>query len=72
VLGRAKAALLVLEKLDLVNRYSESARLYGIPLFDVVSRGSQYRVEAVMLRVMKPLNFAAPSPSKAQVSFMYV
>jgi DNA polymerase zeta len=55
LLGRCDAALAILEKLDLLNRYAESARLYGIPFFDVVSRGSQYRVEAVLMRVMKPL-----------------
>ena len=41
---------------------------YGIPLYDVVSRGSQYRVEAVMMRVMKPLGYAAASANKTQVS----
>lgn len=30
---------------------AESARLYGIDFYSVLSRGSQYRVEAVMLRV---------------------
>ena len=49
------------------NSFAESARLYGIPLFDVVSRGSQYRVEATMMRVMRPLGYAAPSPNRAQV-----
>lgn len=41
---------------------------YGIPFFDVISRGSQYRVEAVLMRVMKPLGYVAPSPHKQQVS----
>jgi DNA polymerase zeta len=59
---------LVLEKLDLINRYAESSRLYGIPFYDVVNRGSQYRVEAVLLRVMKPLGYAAPSPNREQVA----
>ncbi|CAN0018158.1 unnamed protein product, partial [Laminaria digitata] len=44
------------------------ARLFGIDFFSVLSRGSQYRVEAVMLRVMKPRNFVALSPSRQQVA----
>ena len=33
-----------LDKLDFVRRTAESARLYGIDFFSVLSRGSQYRV----------------------------
>lgn len=68
VLGRARANLAVLEKLDLVNRFAESARLYGIPFFDVVVRGSQYRVEAVLFRVMKPLRYAAITAGSKKVA----
>lgn len=39
-----------MDKLDLLGRTSEMARLFGIDFFSVLSRGSQYRVEAVMLR----------------------
>ena len=67
MLGR-RANLLVLEKLDLVNRFAESARLYGIP-FDVVVQGSQYCVEAVLFRVMKPLGCrASPAPKGSPTS----
>lgn len=68
VLDRARASVAVLCKLDIINRYSESARLYGISLFDVITRGSQYRVEAVMMRVLKPLGYCAPSANKLQVA----
>jgi DNA polymerase zeta len=96
VLDRARASVAVLCKLDIINRYSESARLYvhghnihciyihvrfcnyikyahsshryGITLFDVITRGSQYRVEAVLMRVMKPLGYCAPSANKVQVA----
>lgn len=45
----------LLDNMDLVRRTAESARLYGIDFFSVLSRGSQYRVEAVMLRVAHKL-----------------
>lgn len=45
-----QACLAIMDKLDLVGRTSEMARLFGIDFFSVLSRGSQYRVEAVMLR----------------------
>ncbi|CAN0412046.1 unnamed protein product, partial [Ectocarpus sp. 8 AP-2014] len=57
-----------MDKLDLLGRTSEMARLFGIDFFSVLSRGSQYRVEAVMLRVLKPHNFVAVSPSRQQVA----
>ena len=41
-----------MDKLDLLGRTSEMARLFGIDFFSVLSRGSQYRVEAVMLRYL--------------------
>jgi len=44
-----------------VGRTSEMARLFGIDFFSVLSRGSQYRVEAVMLRVSRPFDFVAPA-----------
>lgn len=47
---RRQACLSIMDKLDLLGRTSEMARLFGIDFFSVLSRGSQYRVEAVMLR----------------------
>uniref|UniRef100_K3WHC9 DNA polymerase n=1 Tax=Globisporangium ultimum (strain ATCC 200006 / CBS 805.95 / DAOM BR144) TaxID=431595 RepID=K3WHC9_GLOUD len=46
----------------------EMARLFGIDFYSVLSRGSQYRVEAVMLRVTKRQNFLLVSPSRTQVA----
>ncbi|KAF1333596.1 Recovery protein 3 isoform 3, partial [Globisporangium splendens] len=48
--------------------HSEMARLFGIDFYSVLSRGSQYRVEAVMLRVTKRRNFLLVSPSRTQVA----
>lgn len=34
----------IIDKLDLINRTSELARLFGIQFFEVFSRGSQVRI----------------------------
>lgn len=57
-----------IDKLDLIRRISESARLYGVEFYSVISRGSQFKVEAVMLRVAKKKGFVAISPSKRSVA----
>ena len=67
-ISRCALVLHVIDALDLVGRTSAMARLFGIDFFSVLSRGSQYRVEAVMLRAAKPLGFIAPSPSREAVA----
>ena len=56
----------LLESFNLIGRTSEFARLYGIEFESVVNRGSQYRVESMMLRLAKPANFVIVSPSVQQ------
>ncbi|CAG0884565.1 unnamed protein product [Cyprideis torosa] len=63
---RAKGNLDLLEKLDFVGRTSELARLFGIQFFEVLSRGSQFRVESIMLRLAKGKNLVSVSPSVEQ------
>ena len=63
---RAISNIQILIKLNLLTRTSELARLYGILFYDCLSRGSQYRVEAVMLRLARRLNFVAVTPSMQQ------
>lgn len=58
----------MLDKLDLLRRTSEFARLYGIDFYSVISRGSQYRVEAVLLRRAHDEGFIALSPSREAVA----
>lgn len=58
------------EELDLIGRTSELARLFGIQFYEVLSRGSQFRVESMMLRLAKPLNFIPVSPSVQQRAHM--
>jgi DNA polymerase zeta len=67
-LDRCAANLAVLAKMDVVGRTSEMARLIGVDFFSVLTRGSQFRVEACLLRVAKPQGYALPSPSPAQVA----
>ncbi|XP_026173816.1 DNA polymerase zeta catalytic subunit isoform X2 [Mastacembelus armatus] len=56
----------LLKQHDIIGRTSELARLFGIQFFHVLTRGSQYRVESMMLRVAKPLNYIAVTPSIQQ------
>ncbi len=52
-----------------IHSCSEFARLLGIDFFSVLSRGSQYRVESIILRLTKPQNYILLSPSRQQVPF---
>ncbi|OQS06869.1 hypothetical protein THRCLA_01100 [Thraustotheca clavata] len=60
--------LKVMDRMQLITRTSEMARLFGIDFFSVLSRGSQYRVEAVNIRVTKRLNYIMVSPNRQQVA----
>lgn len=63
---RVKSIIMLIEQLDLIGRTSELARLFGIQFFEVLSRGSQFRVESMMLRLAKPLNYIPVSPTVSQ------
>eukprot|EP00854_Cymbomonas_tetramitiformis_P006039 gene6039-7257_t len=65
---RAQINLQLVDHLDLLNRTAELARLFGIEFYSVLSRGSQYRVESMLLRLAHTQNFLMLSPSKAQVN----
>lgn len=67
-IDRARLNLQIINQLDLVNRTSELARVFGIDFFSVLSRGSQYRVESMMLRLAHTQNFILISPSRQQVA----
>lgn len=56
----------LLHRLDLIHRTAELARLFGIQFYDVLARGSQYRVESMMLRLSRAANMVAVSPSIQQ------
>lgn len=65
---RARTSLALLDQLDLVGRTGEMARVFGIDFYSVLSRGSQYRVESMMLRLAKTQNYLAISPIKEDVA----
>nr|DBA26585.1 TPA: hypothetical protein GDO54_010826 [Pyxicephalus adspersus] len=65
-MNRVHGTLQLLEHLDLIGRTSELARLFGIQFLHVLTRGSQYRVESVMLRIAKPMNYIPLTPSSQQ------
>ncbi|XP_017877316.1 DNA polymerase zeta catalytic subunit [Ceratina calcarata] len=63
---RVVGTLRILIHLDVIGRTCEHARLFGIQFYEVFSRGSQFRVESMMLRLAKPLNYIPVSPSIQQ------
>ncbi|KZC10783.1 DNA polymerase zeta catalytic subunit, partial [Dufourea novaeangliae] len=63
---RVVGTLRILIHLDIIGRTCEHARLFGIQFYEVFSRGSQFRVESMMLRLAKPLNYVPISPSVHQ------
>ena len=66
-LARTHKTFDFIAKLDVVDQTSEFARVFGTDFFSILTRGSQYKVESVMLRVSKANNFIALSPSAQQV-----
>ncbi|KAJ9557098.1 hypothetical protein OSB04_011712 [Centaurea solstitialis] len=68
VLQRAELNFHVMNQLDLINRTSELARVFGIDFFSVLSRGSQYRVESMLVRLAHTQNYLAISPGSQQVA----
>ncbi|XP_062954509.1 DNA polymerase zeta catalytic subunit isoform X2 [Cynocephalus volans] len=69
-ISRVRGNIQMLEQLDLIGKTSEMARLFGIQFLHVLTRGSQYRVESMMLRIAKPMNYIPVTPSVQQRSQM--
>ncbi|OUM62514.1 hypothetical protein PIROE2DRAFT_11213, partial [Piromyces sp. E2] len=53
---------------NIIFNESEFARIFGVLFFECISRGSQYKIESMLLRIIKPENYIVLSPSKQQVS----
>ncbi|KAI7741669.1 hypothetical protein M8C21_005367, partial [Ambrosia artemisiifolia] len=68
ILERGKLNFQVMNQLDMINRTSELARVFGIDFFSVLSRGSQYRVESMLVRLAHTQNYLAISPGNQQVA----
>lgn len=64
--SRVCGTIQLLQQQDIIGRTSELARLFGIQFYHVLTRGSQYRVESMMLRVAKPMNYIPVTPSTQQ------
>ncbi|CAI4232377.1 unnamed protein product [Auanema sp. JU1783] len=56
----------ILSEMDWFLRNAEMARVYGIQLSEVWNRGSQFRVESMLLRLAHTLGYVAPAISPAQ------
>ncbi|KAJ8883586.1 hypothetical protein PR048_015430 [Dryococelus australis] len=69
-LDRTHGTVRLLEQLDLLTTTSELARLFGIQFHEVLTRGSQFRVESMMLRLAILHNYVAVSPSVKQRAAM--
>lgn len=69
-LTRAKANIDLLVATGTLNRTCEFARLFGVNFYSVLSRGSQFKVESLLLRLAHLENFVAFSPSKNNVVSM--
>eukprot|EP00850_Spirogloea_muscicola_P022205 SM000282S10608 [mRNA] locus=s282:114607:126097:- [translate_table: standard] len=64
---QAKLNIQIMNQLDLVSRTGELARVFGIDFFSVLTRGSQYRVESMLLRIAHTQNYLLLAPSRQQV-----
>ncbi|XP_076819341.1 DNA polymerase zeta catalytic subunit-like isoform X2 [Clavelina lepadiformis] len=58
--------LRLLKQQDMVGRTSELARLFGIQFYEVLTRGSQFRVEGMMLRLAHSENYITVTPGVKQ------
>ncbi|KAM8831537.1 DNA polymerase zeta catalytic subunit isoform 2-T2 [Spinachia spinachia] len=65
-MSRVCGSMQLIQQRDIIGRTSELARLFGIQFYHVLTRGSQYRVESMMLRLAKPLNYIPLTPSIQQ------
>ena len=47
---RVRGCIELLEKMDVIGRHSELARVFGIQFSDVIAKGTQFRVESLLYR----------------------
>ncbi|KAI6184214.1 DNA polymerase [Aphelenchoides bicaudatus] len=62
----AKNDILLLDAINVFVRSAQMARVFGIQFIEVLTRGSQFRVESMLLRVAKQFSFLPPSISVEQ------
>ncbi|SSD60965.1 related to DNA polymerase zeta catalytic subunit [Saccharomycodes ludwigii] len=66
-LCRVRLDDLLIDKIGFLFRTAEQARLIGIDFYSVFYRGSQYKVESILLRLCKAQHYILFSPTKTQV-----
>ncbi len=57
----------IIDKLEIIEKITEQSRLLGIDFYSIIYRGSQYKVESLLVRLAKAENYILISPSKKQV-----
>ncbi|CAJ1361823.1 unnamed protein product [Effrenium voratum] len=68
LLCRTGCSLRLLDSLNVLPRAAEAARMLGLDVLSVLSRGSQYRVEGLLSRAAHQDCMLLLSPSRAQVA----
>ncbi|KAL8425812.1 hypothetical protein Efla_004311 [Eimeria flavescens] len=68
VMDRVELTLRLLDWSEVIPRTCELSRLYGCCLHAALTRGSQFKVENVLIRATKKLHAVLVSPSKKQVT----
>lgn len=64
---RAKFCVSIVDKLDILGRTGELARVFGVDFMSVLTRGSQFRVESMLARVAHARDFVLLSAQREQV-----
>lgn len=67
LLKLATLNLAIVDKLNVLSRTGELARVYGVDFMSVLTRGSQFRVESMMRRVAKERGFMLLSAPREEV-----
>jgi len=66
--NKANGVISLLAARDIIGRAAELSHMYGFDLWSTFSRGSQFRVESMMIRITKAQNLLHYTPSKNEVA----
>ncbi|OUM53689.1 hypothetical protein BVG19_g2995 [[Candida] boidinii] len=64
---RVEIEMKLIDNQELIERTTEQSRLLGIDYYSIFYRGSQFKVESLLVRLAKAENYILISPSKKQV-----
>ncbi|GME87308.1 unnamed protein product [[Candida] boidinii] len=64
---RVEIEMKIIDNQELIERTTEQSRLLGIDYYSIFYRGSQFKVESLLVRLAKAENYILISPSKKQV-----